>query len=206
MPALEAKFRSSPALFTNRVDKVETISSVFFAMRLPEPMRAETFQHRVREITATTSNTERKAMSLTMAMVSATLNRFTSDPWSGESFDCGFRGFGSPDVQIASADRPLVMLFGNHGSHEPDDRLPIWEDSHHVGPTSYLPVQPLLRVMPEFVSVPSSTVSCPCEISVAVFMTSRSTSSATRASASSRSSHRMPAATHQDASRPPTAD
>ena len=45
------------------------------------------------------------------------------------------------EAQIAPPFDPFVVLFGQDGSDEADDRGPVGEDAHDVGSTPYLSVE-----------------------------------------------------------------
>jgi hypothetical protein len=54
-------------------------------------------------------------------------------------------GFGEGfDAEVAASFDPFVVLFGEDGADEADQRFPVGEDADHVGAAADLPVQPFL--------------------------------------------------------------
>src|SRR5512132_2686139 len=51
------------------------------------------------------------------------------------------------DAHVAPGHGPLVVLFGKHRPDQADDRRPVREDAHHLGPAPQLAVQPLLGLL-----------------------------------------------------------
>jgi hypothetical protein len=57
-------------------------------------------------------------------------------------------------AHVAAGDGPFVVLFGEDGADEPDDRRAVGEDADDVGAAADLLVQPLERVVrPELAPV-----------------------------------------------------
>jgi hypothetical protein len=48
---------------------------------------------------------------------------------------------------VAPAVGPFVVLFGEDGSDESDDRAPVGEDPDHVGAGAHLAVEPLVGIV-----------------------------------------------------------
>ena len=48
------------------------------------------------------------------------------------------------ESEVAAAFGPFVVLLGQDGADEPDDRVAVGEDPDHVGAAADLPVEPLV--------------------------------------------------------------
>jgi hypothetical protein len=48
------------------------------------------------------------------------------------------------EAEVAASFGPFVVLFGQDGADEADDRVPAGEDADDIGPSAYLLVQPFL--------------------------------------------------------------
>ena len=66
----------------------------------------------------------------------------------GVGGDLGESAFGEDvEAEVATAFGPFVVLFGEHGTDQTDDRGPVGEDANNVGATPNLAVEPLVRVV-----------------------------------------------------------
>ena len=58
---------------------------------------------------------------------------------------CRRRGLPGPYTVTAGLG-PFVVLLGQNGADEPDDRVPAGEDADDIGPSAYLFIEALLAV------------------------------------------------------------